>query len=65
MGAGGSMDDQTEIELLKRAVQRHETQLKEMEKRDQKRVHLALVTLGGAVLAMGTYIWNTVVGQIK
>jgi len=59
------MDDQTEIELLKRAVQRHETQLKEMEKRDQKRVHLALMTLGEAVLAMGTYIWNTVVGQIK
>ena len=59
------MDEQTEIELLKRAVQRHEKQLEEMEKRDQKRVHLALVTLGGAVLAMGTYIWNTVTGQIK
>jgi hypothetical protein len=59
------MDEKTEIELLKRAVERHEKQLEDMEQRDQKRVHAALVTLGGAVIAMGTYIWQTVMGQVK
>lgn len=65
-------DTRLEIALLKQQVSqiqereaRMRTELDEIKKLDERRMRAAVISLGAAVLAMGSYIWATFVGGPK
>ena len=45
------------INALTDKVTRLEREIDDFEKRDRDRMRAAILTLGGAVLSLGTYIW--------
>jgi hypothetical protein len=62
---------QTDLALMKRDIEdlrkqnaELEAKVDELQRLDTSRVRAAAVALGGAVLALGTYIWTSLVGSV-
>jgi hypothetical protein len=51
-----------ELEQVRSHGQGLQAKLDEMDARDRQRMRAAIVALGGALVALGSYVWHVMVG---